>query len=166
MFLCSVTFLSTYITQLNFYEYLSLLWLLLLWLVQAGNNEPLRPICSRCCGEYRYFVSGDYHVKFFYKQQNYAVKFLWILKFIKFVWLLCIWGPGSPTDSVSFFISDRFMQLNLYEYLSLLYYFGLCKLATMSPLGWHPPCVVNNTDTLYLGDKHCQETVLVFFIGF
>ena len=88
---------------------------------------------------------------FFYKQQNYAVKFLWILKFIKFVWLLCIWGPGSPTDSVSVFISDRFIQLNLYEYLSLLYYLGLCKLATMSPLGWHPPCVVDNTDTLYLG---------------
>ena len=35
--------------------------------------------------------------------------------------ILCIWGPGSPTDSVSFFISNKFVQLNLYKYLSLLW---------------------------------------------
>ena len=41
--------------------------------------------------------------------------------------------------------------------------FTLCELATMSPLGWHPPHLVDNTDTLYLGDQHWQSTVLVFF---
>ena len=30
----------------------------------------------------------------------------------------------------------------------------LYELATMSPLGYHPPHVVDNTDTLYLGDQH------------
>ena len=170
--------------------------------MQAGNNEPLTLICSICCGEYGYFVSGRPPLRtmlYFYKQQSYAVKFIWILKFIKFIlaytswqqgvpqgdtlhmlwiiqipcisgtsigksqcWLfvirhlsyaiwipkltaifvslcnlvsmgppgchgpgiiqiLCIWGPGSPTNSVSFFRSNKFMQLNLYEYLSLLW---------------------------------------------
>ena len=41
--------------------------------------------------------------------------------------------------------------------------FILNELATMSPLGWHPPNVVNNTDTLYLGDQHWQQAMLVFF---
>ena len=36
----------------------------------------------------------------------------------------------------------------------------------MNTSGWHPPCIVDNTDTLYLGDQHCQETVLVFFMSF
>ena len=40
--------------------------------------------------------------------------------------------------------------------------FILYELATMSPLGWHPPHLVDNTDTLYLGDQHWQQTVLVF----
>ena len=30
--------------------------------------------------------------------------------------------------------------------------FILYELVTMSPLGWHPPHLVNNTDILYLGD--------------
>ena len=40
--------------------------------------------------------------------------------------------------------------------------FILYELATMSPLGWHPPHPVDNTDTLYPGDQHWQQTVLVF----
>ena len=32
--------------------------------------------------------------------------------------------------------------------------FILYELATMSPLGWHLPHLVDNTDTLYLGDQH------------
>ena len=40
--------------------------------------------------------------------------------------------------------------------------FILYELATMSPLGWHPPHLVNHTDTQYLGDQHWQQTVLVF----
>ena len=45
----------------------------------------------------------------------------------------------------------------------LIFSFILYELATMSPLGWHPPPhLVDSTDTLYLGDQHWQETVLVF----
>ena len=40
--------------------------------------------------------------------------------------------------------------------------FILYELATMSPLGWHLAHLVDNTDTLYLGDLHLQQTVLVF----
>ena len=32
--------------------------------------------------------------------------------------------------------------------------FILYELETMSPLGCHPPHLVDNTDTLYLGDQH------------
>ena len=32
----------------------------------------------------------------------------------------------------------------------------------MSPAGLQSPPVVDNTDTLYLGDQHCQQTVLDF----
>ena len=32
----------------------------------------------------------------------------------------------------------------------------------MSPLGWHPPHVVVNPDSLYLGDRYSQQAVLVF----
>ena len=41
--------------------------------------------------------------------------------------------------------------------------FILCELETTSPLGWHLPHLVDNTYTLYLGDQHWQQTVLVFF---
>ena len=41
--------------------------------------------------------------------------------------------------------------------------FILYELATINPLGSHPPHVVDNTDTLYLGDQHWQQTVLGFF---
>ena len=40
--------------------------------------------------------------------------------------------------------------------------FILYELPTMSPLGWHPLDLANNTDTLYLGDQYWQQTVLVF----
>ena len=39
--------------------------------------------------------------------------------------------------------------------------FALCELATISPLGWHTPNVVDNTGTLYKEDKHWQQTALV-----
>ena len=45
-----------------------------------------------------------------------------------------------------------------YDY-SLLY---LIWAGNNDPLGWHPPHVVGNTDTLYLGDQHWQQTALVF----
>ena len=92
------------------------------------------------------------YARFFISNKIMQLSFYEYFSSLSFFWLLCIWGPGSPRDSVSFFIRNRFMQLNLYEYLSLLYYFGLCNLATMRPLGRHLPCVVDNTDTLYLGD--------------
>ena len=41
--------------------------------------------------------------------------------------------------------------------------FILYELATMSPLGWHLPHLVDNTDTLYLGDQHWQTDFVVFF---
>ena len=34
------------------------------------------------------------------------------------------------------------------------YCFTLYQLATMSPLWCHPPYLVDNTDTQYLGDQH------------
>ena len=40
--------------------------------------------------------------------------------------------------------------------------FILYELATMNPLRWHPPHLLDNTDTLYLRDQHWQQTVLVF----
>ena len=39
--------------------------------------------------------------------------------------------------------------------------FILYELATMNPLRWHPPHLVNNTDTLYLEDQHWQQTVFI-----
>ena len=36
----------------------------------------------------------------------------------------------------------------------------------MSPLGWHPPHLVDNTDTLPLGDQHRQQAVFFFFLDF
>ena len=38
----------------------------------------------------------------------------------------------------------------------------LYKLATMSPFGWHPPNLVDNTDALYMGDQQWQQTFLIF----
>ena len=40
--------------------------------------------------------------------------------------------------------------------------FVLYELVTMRPLGWHLPHLVNNKDTLCLGDQHWQQAVLVF----
>ena len=37
------------------------------------------------------------------------------------------------------------------------YCFILYWLAAMSHLGWHPPHLVDNTDTQYLGDQHWQQ---------
>ena len=36
----------------------------------------------------------------------------------------------------------------------------------MSPLGWHPPYLVDNTDTQYLGDQHWQQCWLFRFFAF
>ena len=36
----------------------------------------------------------------------------------------------------------------------------------MSPLGWHPPYLVDNTDTQYLGDQHWQQCWLFRFFSF
>ena len=41
-------------------------------------------------------------------------------------------------------------------------YFDLYKLATMNLSGGHPPPAVDNTDTLYLGDHHCQRNSVGF----
>ena len=30
----------------------------------------------------------------------------------------------------------------------------ILELTKMNPLGWHPPYLVDNTDTMYLGDQH------------
>ena len=46
------------------------------------------------------------------------------------------------------------------------YYFGLCKLATMSPLGWHPPCAVDNKDTMYLGGPALSRESVGFLYRF
>ena len=40
--------------------------------------------------------------------------------------------------------------------------FTLYELATTSPLEWHLTHLVDNVDTLYLGDHHWQQTVLLF----
>ena len=34
------------------------------------------------------------------------------------------------------------------------YCFILFQLVTVSPLGWHPPHLADDTDTQYLGDQH------------
>ena len=35
-------------------------------------------------------------------------------------------------------------------------YLSILELATMKPSGWHTPHLVDNTDTLYLGNQHWQ----------
>ena len=40
----------------------------------------------------------------------------------------------------------------------------LFELATMSPLGWHPPHLVDNTDTPYLGGPALTTDIVGFFI--
>ena len=42
--------------------------------------------------------------------------------------------------------------------------FILYEPATTSPIRWHPPYLVDNADTLYLGDHHWQQIVLLFQI--
>ena len=41
-------------------------------------------------------------------------------------------------------------------------YLIILELATMNPLGWHPPYLVDNTDTLYLVDQHWQQKCRFF----
>ena len=36
----------------------------------------------------------------------------------------------------------------------------------MSPLGWHPPCLVDNTDTQYPGDHHWHQCWFFRFFSF
>ena len=46
--------------------------------------------------------------------------------------------------------------------LCLIAYHIILVLATMNPSGWHPPHLVDNTDTLYLGDQHWQQQCWFF----
>ena len=55
------------------------------------------------------------------------------------------------------------MVVEILLIIMIILCFILYELATMSPLGWHPPHVVDNTDALYLGDQHWQQTMLFFF---
>ena len=51
-----------------------------------------------------------------------------------------------------------FLLLEVFTY-SFGSFDNFIKLTTMSLSGSHPPHW-NNADTLYLGDQHCQQTVL------
>ena len=56
--------------------------------------------------------------------------------------------------------------LHCYDYylLYLIAYLIILELATMNPLGWHPPYVVGNTDTTYLGEQHWQQCSFIRFL--
>ena len=44
----------------------------------------------------------------------------------------------------------------------LIAYYIILVLVTMNPSGWHPAHLVDNTDTLYLGDQHWQQQCWFF----
>ena len=44
----------------------------------------------------------------------------------------------------------------------LIAYRIILVLATMNPAGWYSPHLVDNTDTLYLGDQHRQQQCWLF----
>ena len=52
-----------------------------------------------------------------------------------------------------FFLSSKNENCLVKRSIVIIIIFILYKLATMSPFGWHPPHLVDNTDTLYLGDQ-------------
>ena len=53
---------------------------------------------------------------------------------------------------------------NSYCYDYCLLYLIWAGNNAMRPLGWHPPHLVNNADTLYLGNQDWQEGVLFFYV--
>ena len=55
------------------------------------------------------------------------------------------------------------MLVEILIIIMIAIFFILYELKTMAPLGWHPPYLVGNAGTLYLGDQHWQQRVLVFF---
>ena len=48
-------------------------------------------------------------------------------------------------------------------FIMIIVCFILYNLAKMSSLGWYPLHLVDNTNTLYLGDQYWYQTVLLFF---
>ena len=56
------------------------------------------------------------------------------------------------------------MLVEILIVIMIIIYFILYKLATMNPLGWHSPHLMDNTDTLYLGPG--LATCSVFFLDF
>ena len=46
------------------------------------------------------------------------------------------------------------MLVEILIVIMIIVCFTLYELATMSPLEQHPPHLVDNIDTLYLGDQH------------
>ena len=72
-----------------------------------------------------------------------------------------LWGElvGKNRVSVKFFLSSRkenWIKVKLVEIIPIvtiiIIWFILYELPTMRLFGWHPPHLVDNTDTLYLGD--------------
>ena len=55
---------------------------------------------------------------------------------------------------------------NSYCYGCCLLYLIWASNNAMRPLGWHPPHLVDNADTLYLENQNWQQAVLFFFIYF
>ena len=54
------------------------------------------------------------------------------------------------------------MLVKILIVIMIIIYFILYKLATMNPLGWYPPHLMDNTDTLYLGPGLATCSVVVF----
>ena len=48
----------------------------------------------------------------------------------------------------------KVMLVEIFTMIIVIVCFILYELASMSFLGWHPPHLMDNTDTLYLGDLH------------
>ena len=46
------------------------------------------------------------------------------------------------------------MLVEIFIIVMIIVYFILYELAAMSLLGWHPLHLMDNTDTLYLGDQY------------
>ena len=104
-----------------------------------------------CC--YDYYVSNSVI--------RLVVKFCWSAKIIFQVF--CFFQKKVKGELALAYesYSGGILIIILIEILNN-YCFILYWLAAMSHLGWHPPHQVDNTDTLYLGDQHWQQTLLVF----
>ena len=46
------------------------------------------------------------------------------------------------------------MLVEIFIIIMIIVYFILYELSAMNLLGWHPPHLMDNTDTLYLGDQY------------